>query len=116
MMFTNAILTRIRAGEVMDHGVPVPHWDNPETLQLGRFSVQPAGGAENNERALAADTLWIAYGPPETILDAEDEVRVRFDSGRRFLAAVSAPVDYWESPIGHSHVRVQLKNPEERNR
>lgn len=108
--FTNAHVILRRPGQVEDHGVMVQDWDNVQTTDLGRFSVQPRTGVEDLLRAIAADTEWIAYGPLTWEVQASDEVEVRFDSGRVIgPLEVNGPAREWESPIGLSHTTLQLK-------
>lgn len=110
MFFLNAQLTRSKPGTIYDHGQEIPDYDHMVQSPLGSFNVQPAGGSEDLVRALAEETEWVAYGGFGPELDSADEINILFNSGKYITGLeISAPVDEWESPIGLSHVVIQLK-------
>lgn len=110
MFFLNAQLNRREPTMVMDHGQLIPDYENMTTRPLGTFNVQPAGGDIDHTRALSTDTEWIAIGAYDPGLDEADEINIIFNSGRHLTnLTITAPVQVWESPIGLSHVVIELK-------
>ena len=113
--FTNAELLAKVPDVVEDHGNTVPDWEQVTRVPLGRWQVEPAGSTEDHQRALAAETQWVAYGPPTT-LSEHVEIDVHFDDGRRIhgLAMTGIPAS-WAGPLGMSHSMLQLTHREQKH-
>lgn len=118
MFLTNGEIILKKPGQILDHGVMVPDYDNLDELPLGRFSIQPAGSVEDNIRAVAEDSEFVAYGDPEKVVEDQDEVILKMDDG-----SVLGPMQVngrprrWVAPAGLllSHTVIQLKYREEDN-
>ena len=122
MFLTNGTLTIKKPGEILDHGILVPDYENMVETVLGRFSIQPARSrgagpsTEDQNRAIAADTSLVAYGDLNTSITHHDEIRAKFDNGMTLdNLQVNGTPDFWVAPaaLGLSHVCIELKYREE---
>lgn len=111
MMLTNARITIHRPAQILDHGVYISDLDQMEDVPAGRWSVQPAGGVEDLNRAVTSDTEYVAYGSAEPVISADEEVSIYFDDGSKLTGLlITAPPSRWVFPgIGLSHTMLTLK-------
>lgn len=116
MFLTNGTLTLKKPGEILDHGILVPDYENMVETVLGRFSIQPASSTEDQSRAIAADTSLVAYGDLNVTITHHDEIRAKLDNGMTLdNLQVNGTPDFWVAPaaLGLSHVCIELKYREE---
>lgn len=118
MFLTNGTLTIKKPGEILDHGILVPDYENMVETVLGRFSIQPASSTEDQNRAIAADTSLVAYGDLNVTITHHDEIRAKLDNGMILdNLQVNGTPDFWVAPaaLGLSHVCIELKYREEQS-
>ena len=73
--FWRQTITRIRPGEKIVRGTPVPDWDNADEVVIPNCSVQPASTSLSQDgRVLGVTDGLTAYVPPTVDIKAGDKI------------------------------------------